>query len=111
MHHGFFPNLLDTHHETAVDLGCALQTCGESNYVDKVPAADKRIYAPYIEQRKLLPDFLVVSPIHSTSAFICLPQILATGPQENFFSARRLPGAIHVLLTLRRLGNHCVEPH
>ena len=61
---GIFPNLPDTRQDTAVDLVCALQTCCQSNYFGKIRAADKRIYEPYVEkQRKLLPDFLVVSPM------------------------------------------------
>ena len=61
---GIFPNLPATRQDTAVDMVCALQTCCQSNYMEKIRTADKRVYAPYIEkQRKLLPDFLVVSPM------------------------------------------------
>ena len=36
-----------------MDLACALQTSCQSNFVQKIQAADKRIYARYVEKQVL----------------------------------------------------------
>ena len=61
---GIFSNLPDTRFDISVGLVCALQSVCQSGYTSKILAADKRVYEPYLQQqRKYLPQFLVMSPM------------------------------------------------
>ena len=80
---GIFSNLPDTRFDTSVDLVCALQSVCQSGYTSKILAADKRVYEPHLQQqRKYLPQFLVMSPMDKA-------------PQIPIFACQHFWGAMH----------------
>ena len=89
---------------------CALQTCCESNYVEKNRATDKRGYAPYIEkQRKLVPDFLVVCPMDKAIQvpLLACDEFRRHFHHGSFFQGGRYWELFRFSLQLMSLSNRC----